>query len=97
MHRRVLERSEKLLGAEHPSTLLSVDNLAVLLHSQKQYYEASILYQRASAGFLKTLGPDHPDTRLCSEKYSAMKRDMQRQGIDIDTLGQEIHDGQPDR
>ena len=95
--RRALEGSEKVLGIEHPDTLRRVNNMAVVVEKQKKYYEADIMNQRASAGFLKTLGPDHPDTRLCSEKYSAMKRDMQRQGIDIDTLGQEIHDGQPDR
>ena len=97
MYRRALRGREKLLGVEHPSTFLSVHSLAFLLDGQKRYHEASILYQRASAGLLKALGPDHPDTRLCSDNYSAMKRKMEHQGIDIDTLGQEIHDGQPDR
>ena len=94
MLRRALVGYEKVLGVEHPSTLGNVHCLAVLLDSQKRYHEASILYQRASAGFLDMLGPDHPKTRKCSDHYSAMKRNMQEQGIDIDTLSQ---GGQADR
>ncbi|KAM0805646.1 P-loop containing nucleoside triphosphate hydrolase protein [Usnea florida] len=88
MYRRALDGKEKVLGVDHPKTLNTVGNLAVLLDSQSRYHEASILYERASAGFLKALGPDHPNTRNCSNDYSAMKREMQDQGMDIDTLGQ---------
>jgi len=35
MHRRALELCEKVLGPEHPSTLVSMNNLARMLDSQK--------------------------------------------------------------
>ena len=51
---------EKVLGVEHPNTLTSVYCLAYLFHTQQRYKDASILYLRASAGFSKSLGPEHP-------------------------------------
>ncbi|KAF8248014.1 hypothetical protein K440DRAFT_517760, partial [Wilcoxina mikolae CBS 423.85] len=53
---------EKTLGKDHPSTLETVENIAILFHSQKEYAKALELYQRAHAGFEKTLGKDHPST-----------------------------------
>ena len=41
------EASERLLGAEHPNTLVSLNNLAGLYESQGRYDEAEPLYQRA--------------------------------------------------
>jgi tetratricopeptide (TPR) repeat protein len=72
MNRRALEGDEKVLGAEHPDTLISVYNLAYLLQAKGQYDNASVLYQRAIAGFQKTLGPHHPTTLACSENYSSI-------------------------
>jgi hypothetical protein len=40
MHRQALQLKEKVLGKEHPSTLNSMDNLALVLHSQGKYAEA---------------------------------------------------------
>ena len=36
MHRRALELKEKVLGPEHPSTLTSMNNLAVVLEGSRQ-------------------------------------------------------------
>lgn len=54
MHRRALEGLEKVLGRQHPHTLISVDNLGSLLGRQGKYKEAEglklvFLYQ-ASVG-----------------------------------------------
>ncbi|MEI2771580.1 MAG: tetratricopeptide repeat protein [Candidatus Competibacter sp.] len=50
LFQRALAGFEKVLGPEHPATLTSVNNLAVLYQSQGRYGEAEPLYQRALAG-----------------------------------------------
>ncbi len=54
--------AEQKLGPDHPSTLSSVNNLAVLYESQGRYGEAEPLYRRVLAASEKVLGPEHPDT-----------------------------------
>ncbi len=54
--------AEQALGPEHPQTLGSVNNLALLYASQGRYGEAEPLYQRALAASEKVLGPEHPQT-----------------------------------
>jgi hypothetical protein len=47
MHWRVLELYIQVLGAEHPSTLRSMNNLALVLDSQGKYAEAEQMRRRA--------------------------------------------------
>jgi tetratricopeptide (TPR) repeat protein len=54
---------ERVLGAEHPATLNSVNNLAFLHSSMGDYEKAKPLYERAAEGFIKKLGKDHPQTK----------------------------------
>ena len=54
---RAPEARERTLGAEHPSTLISVNNLAELLRAQGKLEDAAPLYQRAlEAGELPSEG-----------------------------------------
>jgi tetratricopeptide (TPR) repeat protein len=69
---RVLEGSEKELGAQHPDTLTSIYCLAYLLHKQKRYIEASEFYQRACDGYKEKLGPQHPMSIACLNHFTAM-------------------------
>lgn len=39
MNRRALEARKRVLGSEHPDTLISVDNLASVLQDQGKYDE----------------------------------------------------------
>ncbi len=59
---RALAIREKVLGAEHPATATSLNNLALLLKSQGDYHGARPLYERALAIYEKALGVEHPDT-----------------------------------
>ena len=47
MARRALEAQERVLGPDHPETLVSLNNLAVLYDDQERYKEAEALYRRA--------------------------------------------------
>jgi hypothetical protein len=56
MNRRALEGREKALGPEHPSTLTSVNNLALVLPDQGMYKAAEAMNRRAPEGYEKALG-----------------------------------------
>ena len=58
----VLEARERTLGAEHPSTLDSVNNLAICLKNMGQLKDAEVLHRRALEAHERTLGAGHPDT-----------------------------------
>jgi hypothetical protein len=62
MNRRVLEGREKALGKEHPDTLTSVNNLAVVLQDQRKYKQAEEMNRRALEGREKVLEKEHPGT-----------------------------------
>ena len=57
---RALETNERLLGKDHPGTLISVDNLAAIYDSLGRYAEAEPLYQRALEASGACLGPIIP-------------------------------------
>jgi tetratricopeptide (TPR) repeat protein len=60
--RRALEGQEHTLGKEHPDTLTSVNNLAILLQRKGDYAGAEALQRRALEAQERTLGKEHPDT-----------------------------------
>jgi tetratricopeptide (TPR) repeat protein len=62
LFRRALELRERVLGAEHPDTLTSVNNLAQLLSSKGDYEAAEPLLRRALGALQRVLGSDHPNT-----------------------------------
>ena len=51
-----------MLGKEHPSTLASMNNLALLLNSQGKYEEAVAMHRQTLALSVKVLGHKHPST-----------------------------------
>jgi tetratricopeptide (TPR) repeat protein len=62
MSRRALEGGEKVLGVEHPNTLTSVNNLAIVLRDQGKYKAAEEMNRRALEAWEKVLGVEHPNT-----------------------------------
>ena len=54
----------RLLGAEHPDTLASMSNLALVLRSQGRYDEAEQMHRQILQSKRKTLGDRHPDTLM---------------------------------
>jgi tetratricopeptide (TPR) repeat protein len=59
---RALEARERILGKEHPDTLLSVNNLAGCLETLGDAPAALPLYQRAREARERVLGKEHPVT-----------------------------------
>ncbi|KAB8069868.1 hypothetical protein BDV29DRAFT_182039 [Aspergillus leporis] len=58
-----METSKTVLGAEHPSTLTSMANLAYTWESQGKLHDALALMKNCSELRSKVLGPNHPDAR----------------------------------
>ena len=69
MFREVLELEKRVLGPEHPDTLMTIFSIADVLQRQGRYDEASIYYQQACLGFDKVLGSSHPTALNCSRHY----------------------------
>ena len=59
---RVAADRERVLGADHPDTLRSRNNLAGAYRSAGRLDEAIALYERTLADRERVLGADHPDT-----------------------------------
>ncbi|PUU77948.1 hypothetical protein B9Z19DRAFT_1115205 [Tuber borchii] len=59
------EDRERLLGPEHPDTLNSIYNLALLFQNQGRDDELEEMNRRALESTEKAYGPSHPDTLRC--------------------------------
>ena len=70
--------SEQQLGADHPDTATSLNNLAGLYQAMGRYAEAEPLFQRSLAIKEQQLGADHPSTATSlnnlAQLYQAMGR-----------------------
>jgi len=59
---RALDDCEKNLGKDHPFTLNTVQNMAMIFEEQGMYGKAQEWYKRALNGYEKTLGNNHRST-----------------------------------
>jgi len=69
-----LEGREKLLGPDHPNTLISADNLVAMLIDLGRYDEAERMGHRAVEGCERALGLDHPQTLRSFENLASYVR-----------------------
>jgi hypothetical protein len=67
-----------VFGGGHPSTLMTVNNLALALTSQGMSEEALSLFKRTCIGFTKALGEEHPYTRMCRKNYTHVLASQRR-------------------
>ncbi|MEV0320831.1 FxSxx-COOH system tetratricopeptide repeat protein [Streptomyces sp. NPDC050658] len=63
-YRRSLEVATRVLGEDHPDTLISRNNLAYAYESVGDVGRAVPLYERTLADRVRVLGEDHPDTLM---------------------------------
>jgi nephrocystin-3 len=70
--RRSLEVGERVLGKEHPSTLLTVNNLAMLLKSKGDYIGAEPLFRHTLEAQERVLGKNHPNILLSVNNLAAL-------------------------
>jgi tetratricopeptide (TPR) repeat protein len=67
---------EQQLGALHPSTATSLNNLAALYQAQGKYEQAEPLHQRALAIYEQQLGAQHPDTATSLNNLALLYQDQ---------------------
>jgi tetratricopeptide (TPR) repeat protein len=72
--KRALQISEQQLGAAHPDTATSLNNLATLHYHQGKYEEAEPLYERALQIREQQLGAAHPETASSLNNLAALYR-----------------------
>ncbi|MDG2032135.1 MAG: tetratricopeptide repeat protein, partial [Phycisphaerales bacterium] len=70
-YHEALEKSRRMLGEEHPDTLISISNMGFLLSAQGKLAEAEPYYREALEKFRRVLGEEHPDT-LVSISYTGV-------------------------
>ncbi|KAH0565005.1 hypothetical protein GP486_001603 [Trichoglossum hirsutum] len=69
-----LDPEEKVLGEEHPSTLNSMNNLALVLRQQGKYEAAEKMHRRTLILRKKVLGEEHPSTLASMNNLAEMLR-----------------------
>ena len=79
---RSLSIREQQLGADHPDTATSLNNLAALYESMGRYPEAQPLYLRALEIFLSRLGEHHPNTQKVWSNFIYFLREAISTGQD---------------
>jgi tetratricopeptide (TPR) repeat protein len=52
----------RILGPEHPDTILAQDKLAASYWYAGRTHDALLMQEKAVAGFVRTLGPENPNT-----------------------------------
>ncbi len=72
--------AERQLGPQHPLTLDSINNLALLYRAQGHFGEAEPLYKRSLAGYERVRGPEHPDTLNCVNNLANLYHAQGRYG-----------------
>ncbi|KAH8587243.1 hypothetical protein B0O99DRAFT_747744 [Bisporella sp. PMI_857] len=76
MYQRALQGYEMALGAEHTSTLTTVNNLGNLYTVQGKLDEAEKMYQRALQGYEMALGAEHTSTLNTVNNLGNLYRDQ---------------------
>ena len=64
LHLQVLELRRRVLGAEHPDTLTTMDNLALTYLQQERAGEAEQLFLQILESRRRVLRAEHPDTLM---------------------------------
>ena len=75
-----LERRRRVLGHDHPDTLLSADNLAVDLSRLGEHRAARELLSDTLARRRRVLGHDHPDTLTSAHNLAVALPGVAREG-----------------
>ena len=86
----MLDMSKKLLGPEHPDTLISMGNLACTYTDQGKWEEAEQLWIEVLDMRNKLLGPEHPNTLISMRNlactYSIQGKWEEAEQLDVEVL-----------
>ena len=77
---KALAFAKRVLGREHPDTLSSTNNLAVLYKAQGRLADAEPLFKRVLEARERVLGQEHPDTLGSVNSLAGLYRAQGRYG-----------------
>jgi hypothetical protein len=77
----VLQARSRLLGEEHPSTILSMSNLANTLGDQGQLDEAAAMMREVLEKRRRILGEEHPRTKVAIQNLAILARRQKGHGV----------------
>ncbi|CUS13685.1 unnamed protein product, partial [Tuber aestivum] len=66
----------KILGPDHPDTLMSANSLAVVLRNRGKHDESEAMHRHTMERRKKILGPDHPDTLMSANNLAIVLQDQ---------------------
>ena len=89
MYREVLPTLRRIVGAEHPYTLVSSMNLALVLDDLGKHGEAETIHREVLAVRRRVLGPEHQDTLTCCANW-AVTLSSSGNHIDAEALLREV-------
>ncbi|EUC26875.1 hypothetical protein COCCADRAFT_31470 [Bipolaris zeicola 26-R-13] len=72
----VLQARCRLLGEEHPDTILTIGNVAITLREQGQLEKAVHMQKKVLEKIMQIVGEDHPNTILATGNLANMLRDQ---------------------
>ena len=76
MEREVLAVMQRVLGAEHPSTLTTAVNLAASLMHQGKHDEAEKMQREVLAVEKRVLGAEHPSTLTAANNLALSLKNL---------------------
>lgn len=80
LYKRALAIYEHVLGASHPLTARSLNNLANLYRLQEMYEEVEPLLKRTLVIYEQALGVSHPNTARCLNDLAGLYRVQRKYG-----------------
>ncbi|KAK9422560.1 putative Polyketide synthase [Seiridium unicorne] len=95
MHRETLELYKSVLGLEHPSTLDSIHNLALVLRSLGKYEEAEQMHRETLELKKSVLDAEHPSTKQSEDNLGRLLEllDARHQGSSEQSSDESVGDG----
>jgi len=76
--RRAVSGLERILGSDHPETLIAISNLGILLNCSGQHAEAEPLVRRAWDGSRVRHGEEHSETLVFGMNLATVLRELER-------------------
>ncbi|MFL5327280.1 MAG: tetratricopeptide repeat protein [Gemmataceae bacterium] len=76
LEQKALESRRRVLGEEHPLTLIAINNMGWLLHEQGKFAEAESHYREALEKRRRVLSVDHPDTLATINNVAEVLKDQ---------------------
>lgn len=93
LYGEALAAAHRVLGDEHPATLIVSSNLAQLYQTEGKFAPAEALQRKVFEIQNRVLGPAHPDTLTALGNLAKMRRD-QGQYAEAEALFRRVLDGQ---